>query len=85
MERGSGRCLTCGSGRGEIREQPAAVFDALAKARRGSLPALRRERNRSDRMVTARSGSIDGQVSARSTAAGRLAGRESGDEHFLGR
>src|SRR5215217_5281830 len=45
-----------------LRLVPAAVLDALAGARGRDLPAVRRQRDLADRLVTARPGAADGQV-----------------------
>ena len=50
--------------RREVRVEPAAVLDALARARARRHPALRGERHLADRLVAARAGRAHGQVHA---------------------
>ena len=57
------------AGRREVRLEPAAVLDDLARARARRDPALRGERHLADRLVAARAGRPHGQVQARPAAA----------------
>ena len=57
--------------RREVRVEPAAVLDALARAGARRHPALRGERHLADRVVAARAGRAHGQVHAGAAAARR--------------
>ena len=61
----------------EVRLQPAAVLDALARAGAGGHSPVRGERHRADRLVAARAGRADREVPAgRAAAAGSRATSE---------
>ena len=67
-----------------LRLQPAAIFAALARAREGGDPALRRQRHLADRLVAARPGRAHRQIRARRAAARRQPRDQRGDGRLDG-
>ena len=72
-------------GRRPLRLQPAAIFPALARAREGGDPALRRQRHLPDRLVAARPGRAHRQICARRAAARRQPRDQRGNGRLDGR
>ncbi len=73
-----------GAGSREVRLEPAAIFAAVARARGGGHPALRRQRHFADRLVAARPGRAHRQIRSRPAAAEGLARGERGDGRLDG-
>src|SRR5215203_5983934 len=85
MERAADCCIARDCWYREVRLESASVFDVVARAGERGVSSLRRERYRTDRLVSAGPGRIDRQVSTWPGTAGRFTCGESGDEYVLGR